>query len=94
MKARHITAAALAALAVAAVPSTAFAGEITGNGKPTAMAGHAASECGYSGREDLGSASPLRTQTPHEVFFGTVLYPPPGTPGTACNPTKAEPSPE
>ena len=81
---------------VATIPATAFAGEITGTGKPTPVARPtviAASACAYSGLEDDPN-SPLRTQTPHEVYvtppefpFTAVINPPPGTPGTACNPT-------
>ncbi len=67
------------------------AGEVTGNGDPTGMKGHAKSECGFSGLEDIAE-SPLRTQTPHEVWFDAqvgVINPAPGTPGTACNPAKS-----
>jgi hypothetical protein len=87
------TLAAAVLAAVAAAP--ALAGEVTGNGKPTAMRGHAKSECGFSGREDETEAgSPLRTQTPHQVWLspefsgvagGVVVTPKPGTPGIACN---------
>lgn len=75
----------------------ASAGEITGNGKATGMAGHAKSECGFSGQED-NPDSPLRTQTPHEVWFDLtpdpdthfVANPPPGSPAQpgGCNPNK------
>jgi hypothetical protein len=90
-------AAALCAVVFAAVSaSSAFAGEVTGNGKETGMRDHANSECGFSGQEDeTADGSPLRTQTPHEVwlnpeFFpvppgGLVVNPAPGTPGEACN---------
>lgn len=76
-------------MAVGASPAS--AGEVTGNGDPTGMKGHAKSECGFSGLEDIAE-SPLRTQTPHEVWFNAVvgvINPPPGTPGTACNPAKS-----
>ena len=80
-------AAAAAGMALGSMaPTAAMAGEVTGTGEVTGMVGNAASECGYSGLEDL-SGSPLRTQTPHAVFFGTIVYPVPGTPGAACNPT-------
>lgn len=71
--------------------SPASAGEVTGNGDPTGMRGHAKSECGFSGLEDIAE-SPLRTQTPHKVWFNAqvgVIYPDPGAPGTACNPAKS-----
>ena len=96
MRIRSLFAAALCGVAIAAVgPGSAFAGEVTGNGKPTAMKGHANSLCGFSGLED-DARSPLRTQTPHEVWLnpeefpfvppgGLVVNPEPGTPGTACN---------
>ena len=74
------------------MPTAAVAGEVTGNGKATGMAGHAKSICAFSGREDV-IGSPLRTQTPHEVYADflmppMVINPAPGTPGTACNPAK------
>ena len=78
------------------VPTGAYAGEITGNGKDTGMREHAKSACGFSGLED-DEGSPLRTQTPHAVWLGPqgpppdgVAYPPPGTPGKECNPNHAE----
>ena len=94
--------AALAATAVAIMgvgANAALAGEVTGQNKPlwiatTADGGHVLhgkSPCAFSGQEDL-DASPLRTQTPHEVWLGPVIgvvNPAPGTPGTACNPNTA-----
>lgn len=89
--------AALCAVVFAVVSAgSAFAGEVTGNGKQTGMADHANSECGFSGQEDETAAgSPLRTQTPHEVWLnpaifggppgGVVVNPEPGSPGQACN---------
>jgi hypothetical protein len=47
-----ITAAACAALLAAASAGAAFAGEITGNGKPTAGPAHANSICVFSGQND------------------------------------------
>ncbi len=97
MSKRRLLVAALCTLAFAALGAgQAMAGEVTGKGKPTAMSANANSECGFSGREDENAAgSPLRTQTPHEVwlnpeFFpvppgGLVVNPAPGTPGQACN---------
>ena len=76
-------------VAIGCAPAS--AGEVTGNGDPTGMAAHANSVCGYSGLEDIAE-SPLRTQTPHEVWFDAqvgVINPAPGTPGTACNPAKS-----
>jgi hypothetical protein len=71
----HKTRMAVVAVCAAALmgvgASAAFAGEVTGNGKETGMRGHAKSECGFSGREDE-AGSPLRTQTPHEVWLEGV----------------------
>jgi hypothetical protein len=82
-----VTAAIVTVILTGIFGGTAFAGEVTGNGKPTPVAGHlAASICSFSGLEDL-SDSPLRTQTPHAVFDnGEIVFPPPGTPGFACSP--------
>jgi hypothetical protein len=92
--ARRWSAAAVCAVAVAGLSAgSAFGGEITGNGKLTPVkAGVAASVCSFSGLEDV-AASPLRTQTPHEVWLGPevgVVNPPPGTPGTDCRPGGGE----
>ncbi len=90
MRRKLLAAASLAAASILVFPAAASAGEVTGNGGQTGMRDHAASICGFSGREDLAN-SPLHTQTPHKVWLGPaigVVYPPPGTPGTACNPTK------
>ena len=99
MKVRMLVAGTLAIAGILAVPATAMAGEITGNPtdpKPTGMRDHAASECGFSGQED-DPTSPLRTQTPHEVYLGPgpgVVNPPPGTPGYACNPVGGRQGPK
>jgi len=64
---------AIAVLAVAAVgvsPGSAFAGEITGNGKPTAIRGHAQSICAFSGQND-GEPPPGRT-APHVQSWGQI----------------------
>ena len=99
MRKKRIAAVAACAAAVMGVSaSAALAGEVTGNGKETGMRGHAQSECGFSGREDE-AGSPLRTQTPHEVWLDPAFFPPPngvvnpppGTPGYACNPAGARP---
>jgi hypothetical protein len=94
---RLLVVAASVAVIVGAGASAAFAGEVTGNGKQTGMRAHANSECGFSGREDENAVgSPLRTQTPHEVWLnpaifpglppgGIVVNPEPGTPGQDCN---------
>jgi len=99
-------AAVIAALVLTVLGSagSAFAGEVTGNGKPTPIReGRAASECSFSGVEDWNSAEPQDpedaimvtpgvTQTPHSVLVGgEVFYPPPGTPGFACSPGRPTP---
>ena len=93
MKSKVLMVAAAAAAGVLAFPAAATAGEVTGNGKQTGMRDHARSACGFSGREDE-AGSPLTTQTPHRVWVEVapgvhvVAFPPPGTPGRACNPAK------
>lgn len=94
---RPLVGAAICATVALGVGSSAFAGEITGNGKPTGMLGNAKSACAFSGQED-NPDSPLRTQTPAEVWFDLdpdpanhfVLNPPPGAPAQPgnCNPTR------
>ena len=80
----------LAVLAMAAAPSTALAGEITGTGTLKTVKG--ASECAYSGLNDgyFDGTEAQRVQS-----YGQVLksipkaFRPKGVPGTACNPTRA-----
>jgi hypothetical protein len=77
-------------LAVGASAGSAFAGEVTGNGKPTAAPQHANSICAFSGRND-GEPPPGRTaphvqnwgQIPKETrdFLTTIGF----HPGDACN---------
>ena len=97
---KPLVGATICAAAILGVGTSAFAGEVTGGGpdgpKDTGMAGHAKSECGYSGQEDTQIARDQgsRTQTPHYVFNDTssnpddwqFIYPDPGTPGFACSP--------
>ena len=68
---------ALCAVAIAAVSaSSAFAGEVTGNGKETGAVANANSICAYSGQNDRTvGEGPINTrvQTPAEG--------PPGAPG-------------
>ena len=52
MKKKFLLAAALTAAVAALTPSAAFAGEITGSGKPTQGPAHANSICAFSGLED------------------------------------------
>ncbi len=99
LRIKSLFSAGLCGVVIAAVGAgSAFAGEVTGNGKPLWIAVtaegdhvlHGKSACAFSGREDL-AGSPLQTQTPHAVWLGPipdlVVEPAPGTPGTACNPS-------
>ena len=52
MRVRPLVAVVLCALIIGGGASTAFAGEITGKGKPTAGPAHANSICVFSGRND------------------------------------------
>lgn len=64
----------------------AFAGEITGNGKPAPGAANASSECAYSGRND-SPWDPLGwVQTFHSFWnlFGFIFPGDPLHPGEAC----------
>jgi hypothetical protein len=91
MRFKSMLAAALCAVAVAAVGAgSAFAGEVTGNGKPTAAPAHANSICAFSGQND-GNPPPGRTaahvqswgQIPKQVR--DVLRTEGSHPGDACN---------
>ena len=91
-----IMAAVFAALLAAAGASVAFAGEITGNGKPTQGPAHASSICVFSGQNDDPTA-PItsdeslapngpggRTQSyGQDVRYG-LLNPSIVTPGQTC----------
>jgi len=91
-----ITAAACAALLAGASAGAAFAGEITGNGKPTAVeSGVANSLCAFNGLNDLNpeqGQTTSRVQTPKDgPFPGAAAFgfaPDPSDPGfiLTCNP--------
>jgi hypothetical protein len=87
-----LAAVVLAATIVGSGSTAAFAGEITGNGKPVAAEGR--SICKFSGQND-DPTSPVdggRTQS-----FGQIVRqvgPLGGIPGTACNPTKSDGEPQ
>ena len=95
---RAVVAAAttLAAAVVAVSATPAFAGEVTGKGKPTAAPAHANSICAFSGQND-GNPPPGRTAA-HVQSWGQIpkegVPPTPGRdflrtvgshPGDACN---------
>jgi hypothetical protein len=52
-KTRVLAVATCAAALVGVGASASFAGEVTGNGKPTHAIGNAQSACAFSGQEDL-----------------------------------------
>ena len=70
-------------IAAAIAAGSAFAGEITGNGKETAMRDHANSECAFSGRDDADDDGFEHTQSWGQLVkaFGPMG----GVPGEACN---------
>ena len=77
----------VALVLAAAGAGSALAGEITGNGKPTAAPDNANSECSFSGLDDPDADIFGRTQNwgqlPKELraFFESIGM----APGTACN---------
>jgi hypothetical protein len=84
--------AALAALGFAVVVagatvSPARAGEVTGNGKPTAAPGHANSICAFSGQNDTPNEAPPeggRTQSYGQLVRQGAANPRAFNPGDAC----------
>jgi hypothetical protein len=96
LRKKSMLAAALCAVAIAgASASAAFAGEITGNGKPTAGPTHANSICVFSGKNDDPGA-PLDGTGPNgpggvsqsygqDVKLG-LISPQAFNPGDACGP--------
>ena len=87
---KPLLALAVCAVSVAMSASAAFAGEVTGNGKPTAGPAHANSICAFSGQND-GNPPPGRKaahvqnwgQIPQEVR--DILRAEGSAPGDACN---------
>jgi hypothetical protein len=77
----------VALLAAGFGTGSAFAGEITGNGKPTGAPEHANSECSFSGQDDADDDGFGRTQNwgqlskEQRAFLASIGV----TPGTACN---------
>jgi hypothetical protein len=92
MRVKSMLAAALCAAAVAAVGAgSAFAGEITKNGKPTPISQYtAASICSFSGLNDEfvegDTAAPQTQSWGQLVRENTPVHGGAGVPGTACNP--------
>jgi hypothetical protein len=95
-KTRLFAVAVCAAAVMGVAASAAFAGEITGNGKPTAVASHvAASLCAFNGLNDLNpeqGQTTSRVQTPKDgPFPGAAAFgfaPDPSDPTfiLTCNP--------
>jgi hypothetical protein len=89
---RFLVALGAGACAVALSAGSALAGEITGNGKPTAAPEHAASECAFSGRDDPDPDAFSHTQSWGQIpkeerdFLTSIGV----HPGTSCNPTRSE----
>ena len=77
----------VAFVAAAFSTASAFAGEITGNGKPTAAPENANSECSFSGLDDPHNDGFVHTQNWGQLskeareFLASIGV----TPGTACN---------
>ena len=107
-KTRLFAVAACAAVLVGVGASAALAGEVKGppqapcggTGQPvctpntndTAAPTHAASLCAFSGLNDMGNGQTVsQVQTAADSFKYYGL--PKGTPGTACNPTRATSGP-
>jgi hypothetical protein len=96
LKTKPMFASAFCAIAIAgSTAGAAFAGEITGNGKPTAGPAHANSICVFSGQNDDPTA-PLDGSGPngpggHSQSFGQdvrlgLIDPHVFNPGDACGP--------
>lgn len=88
MRKLRILAVVVSTVAVMALAAgSAFAGEITGSGKPTAGPAHAASECVFSGLNDDDLPTDAVAQSFGQIV--KVAGPQGGVPGFACNPTRA-----
>jgi hypothetical protein len=83
---------AAAALMLSCAP--ALAGEVTGNGKPTAAPDHANSICAFSGLNDVPEGAPGNPAGHTQNYGHTMqlfnLIPRLFNPGDACNPNLAE----
>jgi hypothetical protein len=94
MRRKSLLASALCALALSGLTAAgASAGEVTGNGKPTAGPSHARSICVFSGQNDNpGSTNPMdpggRVQSYGFSFVRNGLKGVVPNPGIACNPTR------
>ena len=108
MTRRLVSAVCATALIAILGASTAFAGEITGNGKSLKVEDggkwgtflHSRSECAYSGQEDLQFPPFSDPTAGHAQSWGQIpkdfrdfLTSIGSNPGIACNPTKAPAEP-
>ena len=92
-KASFVQLASLGAAVALLSAAPVLAGEVTGNGKPTAAPDHAASACAYSGQND-GNPPPGRVQSFGaflnylSALFGFRVHPAdaPNHPSVGCNP--------
>ena len=85
MKRRIFTLVATIAMMAGMLAGPASAGEITGNGKPTAAPDNARSICAFSGLDDPDDDPFGRTQSYGQVVrLGFAAEAP--NPGLACNP--------
>jgi hypothetical protein len=92
MRYRLVSLAVCAAAVGAFSAGSAFAGEITGNGKPVPAPANAASECSFSGyNDDFNEAAPFGGTIAQS--YGLLVaqgfkdaFP---SPGVACNPRKS-----
>jgi hypothetical protein len=91
MSKKSLLAAAFSAVAITgATASAAFAGEVTGNGKPTAAPTHTNSICAFSGQND--GEPPAGRKAEHVQNWGQIpqavrdiLRAEGESPGDACN---------
>lgn len=86
-KTRSLTAAVFATAVVGLSAGSAFAGEITGTGKPTPIRERAQSECAFSGLNDDDLPTDAISQSFGQIV--KVAGPQGGVPGFACNPTRS-----
>ena len=84
---RRILVLVTALVAAGSATGSAFAGEITGNGNPTAAPANANSECSFSGLDDPDDDGFVHTQNwgqlskEQRAFLAWIGV----TPGAACN---------
>jgi hypothetical protein len=90
MRAKTLLAAACAVAIGALTAGSAFAGEVTGNGKPTAAPEHANSICSFSGKNDDPASTDPENPGGIAQSYGFSVVSKGGkgeapSPGVACN---------